>query len=79
VGGWADGDYARVIALGSCPIMTSPRCHLAITKSVKSAAFSAFSPNLSSFHGLLVACGLCSRPNYCDTTRSRRSASGKFA
>jgi len=24
VDGWADGDYARAIALGSCPIMTSP-------------------------------------------------------
>jgi hypothetical protein len=24
VDGWADGDYARVIALGWCPIMTSP-------------------------------------------------------
>jgi hypothetical protein len=39
-----------------------PRCYLAITKSVRSAAFSAFSPKLSSFHGLLVACGLCSLP-----------------
>jgi hypothetical protein len=24
VDGWDDGDYMRVIALGSCPIMTSP-------------------------------------------------------